>query len=494
MASNNDTYNQFDNDEDILEEYADLKVRPFMQTTVVAAEYNNDFFDPTQGNTTYRIVTLPDDLLISNWDKVSAAITEGTVSPSDILQIIEIALNMKCIGKSDNLLAWSERPSQVVASSTELSTTRLMNAKVASGIVKQYATDEDYTLVSGSGDDGEPPEEGNVDSNELKVKAASYLCLCLMRLLKKDPANFMKGIPSIKRGFSLFFEQASSTVMNFEFSKAAIIAISDGLRSNAKLGQTMIYHVAYGMKDLDRTSQEYHLMRFTFCQHVELKGLHAYKLFYELDKVFNDRLPTPVFLSWLTNDTTYKAVMQIAKIIKEYDNEKKTSEYLWLYARYLNNGYFYDLHTARCRWLVCVLAHLHKSQIPNTNASQGSPLDLLELKKMPTAEWATAKEYAEIFIEQYTRQTAASAKMNRIQRAFQTKRGIPTPKPVTKRKRQESDAADDMDTAENIVEPNHPPATGPSRKRHMSEPENIRKVHVVEENSDEDEAGAAPEI
>nr|DAF42395.1 TPA_asm: N [Viola verecunda virus 1] len=491
MTTRDDIPSQFDNDDDILEEFSDLHVRPFMQSTVVAAEYDNEFFDPSQGNTTYLINDLEDDAVLSSWSKISSAISDGTISPADILSIIELAVNARSVSGTGRLLDWVNRPASVITGVADLSRTRLMNAKVASGVNKQYVTDDDYTLAATQDNEGEPPIDEE-DDGKLKVKAACYICLCLMRLMKKDPTSFMKGITYIKRGFSLFYEQASATVLNLEFSRAAIIAISDGLRSNAKLGQTMIYHVATGMKSLERTSQEYHLMRFTFCQHVELKGMHAYKLFYELDRVFNDRLPTPVFLSWLTNDATRKAVMLIADIIKKYDNENETSEYLWLYARYLNNGYFYDLHTARCRWLVCVLGHLHKAQIPSTTTSQGSPLDLLELKKMSKAEWATAKEYAEIFEEQYTRQAAASTTMNRIQREYQKRKGIATPRPE-KRKRADREGPDAM-----VVEPTEPPAGPPSkniRKRNREDVHSSAGRRAAEEPEDEDGSdGEAPPV
>ncbi|UWW10810.1 nucleocapsid [Medicago sativa virus 1] len=458
MASTDNIPDQFANDDDVLEEFSDLTVRPFMQSTVVAAEYDNNFFDPSKGNTTYNVQDLSEDAIITNWDSLSEHLTKGTIAPKDILSIIELAACARSTISAGRLLQWNARDARVIVSTGELSTTRLMTTKIANSLGKITMKDDDYEFAHGPENPDDDDTNDTNDSTSIKAKAAGYICLCLMRLMKKDPETFMRGIASIQRGFSLFYDTASVTVMNQEFSKAAVLAISDGLRSNPKLGHTMIYHVATGMKGLDRASQDYHMMRFTFCQHVELRGLHAYKQFYELDKVFNNRLPTPVFLTWLTNDSTYKAVMMISDIIKKYDNENKTDEYLWLYARDLNNGYFYDLHTARCRWLVCVLGHLSKSQIPTPTDTQGSPLDLKELKKMSKAEWASAKEYAEIFEEQYTKLTATSEKMNRIQRIFQTKKGMPTPKPNKKRKEY-----DDMDVSQQpkVVVTENPPQASP---------------------------------
>ncbi|UJP29484.1 nucleocapsid protein [Strawberry virus 3] len=429
----------FDNDDDVLEEYSDLHVRPFMQSTVVAAPYDNEFFEPSKGNSTYLVNKLSDDAVISEWAEVKLALSNGKISPKTILAVIQLAANIRSTEDSTNLLRWEPRETSVTVGSSDLSGNQLITTKMSHMIEKKIATSDDYDVPES---DTEEDDGMTDDSNEIKVRAACYLSLCLMRLMKKDPSSFTKGIASIQRGFSQFYDTSSTEVLKFEVSKASVIAISDGLRSNARLGQTMIYCVATGMRGLNRTSQNYHLMRFSFCQHVELKGLHAYKLFYELDKVFNDRLPTPVFLSWLTNDQTLKAVMQICDIIRKYDNEKRTDEYLWLYARYLNNGYFYDLHTARCRWLVYVLGTLSMSQIPVVNESSGSPLDLMELRKMTKAEKITAKEYAEIFEDNYMKITATSSKMNRIQREFQRKRGLSVPKPAEKRKI----VSDDMET------------------------------------------------
>lgn len=439
----------FNNSDDVLDIFADLDLRPNLQSTVIAAEYDNDFFSQENANKTYMVNALTDDAILSNWRSVSEVIKTGKVSPATILQILELAVNAKSVEEDTRLLQWVPRHDTLLIGSGDLSSVRLMTGKMASTIAKQSITDEDYTKTF-KGDDKEEDSQDEdsekiVDSQQIEIRAAGYLCLCMMRLMKKDPSMFLKGITSIKRGFSQFYETASVTVLDFEFTPTAVYAIADGLRSNIRLGQTMVYHVATGMSKLNRLSQSYHLMRFTFCQHVELMGLHAYKLFYELDNLFSSKLPTKVFLSWLTNDTTIKAVKTINEIIRKYDNEHTSTEYLWLYARYLNNGYFYDLHTSRCRFLVCVLAYLADSQIKKERENQAGSMDLMELRKMSKADKESAIEYAKEFEEQYSKIAATSHIMNRIQRGVQKRKGLSTGAAPTKRTRDDGNDAAAMD-------------------------------------------------
>ncbi|KAK1564803.1 hypothetical protein Q3G72_011949 [Acer saccharum] len=303
---------------------------PSVNTTITPAIFDPDFFKKPN-NRIYHIDELNDESILREWEKIRESLNTG-ISPRVLLSIVRVAMQIKTCDGSKNIMQLA--PHQGLPDS--LAATDLSESKIPIRAMRASRV----RLVDEVGEERVDLGATVEETSKCKSMAivASYLCCAILRLLKKSPSTFLKGIPSIIDTFADFYYTVDAeTIYHFSMSEQMAHVIHSAFKNNIPLQRTVVFYLANAQDVLQPISQEYNLLKFILAQHIELKGLHAYKLYLQAFASVEGTLSNPVFMSWLMNDSSILPLKMIGHIIKNYDCETHRTN-LFKYARYLDSG------------------------------------------------------------------------------------------------------------------------------------------------------------
>ncbi|KAK4843025.1 hypothetical protein QYF36_002963 [Acer negundo] len=161
-----------------------------VNTTITPAIFDPDFFKKPN-NRIYHIDELNDESILRDWEKIRESLNTG-ISPRVLLSIVRVAMQIKTCDGSKNIMQLAPHqglPDSLAA--TDLSESKIPMRAMRASRVRLVEVEERV-------------DEAQSTTVECKSMAivASYLCCAILRLLKKSPSTFLKGIPSIINTFS----------------------------------------------------------------------------------------------------------------------------------------------------------------------------------------------------------------------------------------------------------------------------------------------------
>lgn len=361
-------------------------------------EWDNRYFDRDRGNKVYSIMDMMDDDVVTLWTGIEKGMKNDGICPKLMLDIVRVGFQLTD-SRGSKVFQKVFNPDKILVEEDQgLSSTPFYHGEAQTSL---SVTAKNYDLTK---------FEGVMDPRTI-AKEASYICSTLIRLMKKSPDSYVKSLQNIKDRYMSFYRGRthSTIVKKFWMNIRTAQVIHSGFESNDILVRTVVYYLTEGVKTLAKGGEALGLVRYLYMQHLELMGLHVYKLFRDVYKELEDTFSLEMFIDWLTNDSTVKALSVIQDVREKYDNEKNENDYLWMYARYLDTGYFYDIHTSKCRFLAYVLAYIFKE----LKKYQGNdPMKIEELKKMTTLERKEALGFATVFVEEMNKLRTDPPKSN----------------------------------------------------------------------------------
>nr|QCS90257.1 nucleoprotein [Maize mosaic nucleorhabdovirus] len=312
----------------------------------------------------WQVTTKVAATVASDWTNLATALTNGTFSATHLRTLCELAFNLKApTGTGTIFIHEIADPWKGCIDAN------------APDTVAIPATDSDVnmsTVSSGSTASG-------TEDAEVKMKAISFLCCTLLRLSVKEPSHIMQAINSIRQRFGSLYGVSSPTLNSVTFNRSQLSRIKQGIETYPSARGTVFYYTRYADVTHGYTTKEYGICRFLLFQHLELEGMHIYKMLLALLGEWST-VPIGLLLTWIRNPRSKLAINEIVKIVKELD--KPEVDKGWKYARMVNNTFFLDLSSRRNTYLCAVLASLNKKNVPQGSGEYADPTNIAVIKNM----------------------------------------------------------------------------------------------------------------
>ncbi|AAV92082.1 N [Taro vein chlorosis virus] len=315
----------------------------------------------------WEVTAKDDPTIASDWAGVCTAITAGTFSATNLKTVCELAFNLRKPHETGNVFIHTV-PSDWTSS---ISTDSVDTTPIP-------ATESDATLSTVSA----AVQSGAAEDAATKAKAISFLCCALIRLSVKEPSHIMTAITSIRQRFGSLYGLASATLNAITFTRQQLSRIKQGIETYSLARGTIFYYVRYADTTYGSSDKSYGVCRFLLFQHLELEGMHIYKMILALLTEWST-VPIGLLLTWIRNPKSALAVVEIKNIITNFD--KAGVDKSWKYSRMIDNTFFLNISSRRNVYMCALLASLNKRHVPQGVGDYADPRNIAVIKAMDAA-------------------------------------------------------------------------------------------------------------
>ncbi|BAA95344.1 nucleocapsid protein [Cytorhabdovirus gramineae] len=233
-------------------------------------------------------------------------------------------------------------------------TTELSDSQTAgkSEAEKKKATAD---LIFGDNTDHDLQQVRSQD-DETIIRFGSFISAFLMKLIVKQQSNIVDGWNGMLERYTNFYGESPITAVpkpNADW----LAGLKNYLISDPKIGHTWVRVISAAENALSVGDKSFQMVRYLASLPLSLTGMHAYKLFLEVQKQSN--LGMQWLLEEMVSPKTLPALEGIAKILKNFESRTSTRKPPYFrYARIMSPAYFQELQTKNCPELVYLLVCL----------------------------------------------------------------------------------------------------------------------------------------
>nr|AYN79141.1 nucleocapsid protein [maize Iranian mosaic virus] len=316
----------------------------------------------------WEVTAMDDATMVTQWSGVQSALAGGTFSAQNLKELCQLAFNLRK----------PHEPGHVFIHNIPDSWKAYLEAATPDGTAIP-ATENESTMstigaaaATGSADETAPN----------KAAAIAFLSCTLMRLAIKEPKHIMDAMTNIRSRYGSLYGRSSPFLNSVTFNLSQLSRIKQGLETYAVARGTLFYYTRHADSTYTYTTPSYGICRYLLFQHLELEGMHIYKMLLALQTEWAT-VPMRLLLTWIRNPRSKLAVLEIVKILTNWD--KANVDKGWKYARLVNNTFFLNLSSRRNTYLCAVLAALNKKFVPQGTGDYVNPNNIAVIKNMDSA-------------------------------------------------------------------------------------------------------------
>ncbi|AZP55470.1 nucleocapsid protein [Morogoro maize-associated virus] len=305
--------------------------------------------------------------IATDWNTVTTSLNGGSFSAANLKTLCELAFNLRKPHEAGDVFVHTIPSDWSGGLTTEAVDTSPIPA-----------TENDVTVSTVSAS----TPSGSTEDAEIKAKAISFLCCALLRLSVKEPSHIMSAITSIRQRFGSLYGLSSNMLNTVQFTRQQLSRIKQGIETYPAARGTIFYYIRYADTQYSNSDKSYGVCRFLLFQHLELEGMHIYKMLLALLTEWST-VPIGLLLTWIRNPKSALAVAEIKNIVTNYD--KPSLDKSWKYARMVDNTFFLNIASRRNVYMCALLASLNKKHVPQGSGDYADPRNIAVIKTMDAA-------------------------------------------------------------------------------------------------------------
>ncbi|DAF42278.1 TPA_asm: N [Agave tequilana virus 1] len=303
----------------------------------------------------YSISQKADSEIIGMWGEIEKSMKEGKFTEGDMRKLLICALNVRGV----------EKNTYPFLDFTKVETTKNIITVLDTNPIGGQTTGVESISV------GVPPSTSTGETEESKAKAVCFLACMYCRLVVKEDDHVKLATATLQKGFGSLYGAQSEYLTKYVSPDGWSKVIKIGFTTYRGARGTLAAACSVTDANLRPGQPNYGLCRFLLLQHLEFLGMHIYKMTMALVKHMS---PVEIgqFLSWVTNPMSAAAAMEVANIVKTYDNKSVRSK-LWKYSKLVDPLYFINMSAGRNKYMCCVLAKLTNANALGGTADYSNP-------------------------------------------------------------------------------------------------------------------------
>jgi hypothetical protein len=352
-------------------------------------------------NYKYRELTVvPDNDIKSLGVSVIKALEDRKVSEDILIKMCRLALSLKA-GNGESVFTL---PAVTFASKV----TAAPNTATFVPSPSDVSGATDYLNVatgksSASSSQGKKSISDLADKDENHLTSIPYIMCSFLRLMIKPPSAWSNAIGAIKTQYGVFYGTTSKFVTGFPADQDVATVVKNAFDTFKPVVNYLAYTAGVTDKAHTTNSKEHGMFVYFMGQHLSYSGMHAYPMTIELMIKCKGISPAQ-FLTFLDVEETHDALKEIHRIATTLDAPSSTArasrDFLWKYARIIDEGFFLKLQNKRNKEFLYGLAILHERNGLVTNSQYAKPTNMAVLKNQDSLR-TDAEEYANLFMFLY---------------------------------------------------------------------------------------------
>lgn len=265
-------------------------------------------------------------------------------------------------------------------------------------------------------------------------KAGPYWACSFLRLLTKEPEGWRRAMGAIKTQFGTFYGMASSFITGYEPIISHAQQVKTAMDTFRRVSRIIVSVAATTEKQVVPNSKCHHMLIYFMSQHLSFTGMSTYPMITSILHKMRG-MPPPIILSLLTIEENRPALRMYYDIATTRDapsdSDRSKRDFMWKYARLVNEGFFLTLQNKRNVELLYGLVILSKKLGLASSGSYSDPENMAVLVGKQSIK-DDAAEFAEAVYTLYKSQVAAGPEATGTDRYLASRKGIRVaPRPVT---------------------------------------------------------------
>ncbi|KAK3199656.1 hypothetical protein Dsin_023071 [Dipteronia sinensis] len=218
------------------------------------------------------------------------------------------------------------------------------------------------------------------DSIDDRASAYCYIAAYLMGLHARQSYSFIKSIKRMQERFKGWYAAGHKVIDSFELEESMANSIKQAFGRRPEVISTWVMWVAYNENETEMGKNNKGMMEYLSGQVFQYTGMHAVTLTLAVQK--ETKCDMAFLLRELNCPITRQAVQAIDHLLQNHElvKEKPGGKTYFRYARVWDSGYFSELQSKNCPYLVYVVAKTLKNVLP-TGASS-DPTQIYCIKDM----------------------------------------------------------------------------------------------------------------
>lgn len=334
----------------------------------------------------YKFTPMSDSEVIANWNNITNGLKEGTFTEEQLYKLLQCVMNVR--GVSKDISPFMAKGNTTVLPN-ETYDNNPIGGKTTGASLHMVITPSSSSSAS-----------ADIESESNKARGITFLACLYCRLIVKDTTHIRLALPSLRKGFGSLYGTQSAVLTNFNPLDNWAEVIKTGFSTYPAAQGTLALICAYADETISRSAPDYGLARFLLLQHLEFTGMHLYKMTMMLVKVM---APVSIgqFLSWVSNPHSRQATLEIATIVKTYDQKDVTYDPIWKYAKLVESLYFLNIAASRNKYLTCLLAKLMNANGLKGTSEYANPENIRVVKDLPNEIKTRAQMDCNLIMKMY---------------------------------------------------------------------------------------------